>query len=536
MSRKTPSLLLLVLAAITLLLVAGGSLCLAQPEGSDATTDEGTTTTTKDGSGLKRMGRKKKKVGEKVYASYGLIPHDQDPQRVVEYSKAAVKAASSSAAARRSKKAASSSGRRTADGSEPSAPGTPAKVDLRPYMSPVEDQSQSNSCAANAVAGAYEYLATRAALRDGEETVGDISRLFIYYVGRKRDQYNYGENTFLKPRDEGMTLRGAIEAVQQKGAALQASWPFELDKVNDMPSKAAFEEAMRYKVGDAIKIPLDLDKMRQCLSDGFPIVFGLKLTAAFFYPPYDGFIPTPDPNDPQSASHGLHAMLIVGYNDRQRVFIVRNSWGSGWGVDGNCFLGYDYVANSEFNFVDMYAIQTLTDDDLTPDEDDGHDLHQHVDPSNVTPHFDIEDFHDDGLIYEDEEEEDFDADDMFDNKAEARRAFLKMAGDVSKMSSDNLQLSKKEMAEALKLAGVQTTQEEIDWAFGLYDDDKSGFINFEEFLDMHDLFDGSVLERRRFLNRTKKTIKRWFSKMFGSSSSSGTTEAEQSETAQTNEL
>lgn len=28
---------------------------------------------------------------------------------------------------------------------------------------------------------------------------------------------------------------------------------------------------------------------------------------------------TPDVNDPQSAEHGLHAMLIVGYNDRQEV-------------------------------------------------------------------------------------------------------------------------------------------------------------------------------------------------------------------------
>ena len=87
-----------------------------------------------------------------------------------------------------------------------------------------------------------------------------------------------------------------------------------------------------------MSIPLNLNKMRQCLSDGYPIVFGLKLTQQFFFPPYDGFIPTPDPNDPQSAEHGLHAMLIVGYNDRQRVFIVRNSWGTGWGVDGYCYL------------------------------------------------------------------------------------------------------------------------------------------------------------------------------------------------------
>lgn len=212
----------------------------------------------------KRLGRKKKKIEDKVYASYGLSPRSGTPHKVVEYSRAAVSAASSSAAV-----SASSSGgvksksktqqqqQKTGSGSsgggsndvvgEPPAPNAQAKVDLRPYMSAVEDQRNSNSCAANAVAGAYEYLATRGALRDGEMEVGEISRLFIYYVGRKRDQQKWGENVYQKPKDEGMTLHGAIEAVQLKGAALQASWPFDLTYVNQRPPETAFVEAMNYK-------------------------------------------------------------------------------------------------------------------------------------------------------------------------------------------------------------------------------------------------------------------------------------------------
>ena len=62
--------------------------------------------------------------------------------------------------------------------------------------------------------------------------------------------------------------------------------------------------------------------MREALCSGHPIVFGLKLTAQFFRPLPGGFIPTPDPSDPQSAEHGLHAMLLVGYNDRQQVASV----------------------------------------------------------------------------------------------------------------------------------------------------------------------------------------------------------------------
>lgn len=54
----------------------------------------------------------------------------------------------------------------------------PPKVDLRKYMTDVEEQV-GNSCVANAFVGAYEYLAKRA---NGESS--DVSRLFVYYNAR----------------------------------------------------------------------------------------------------------------------------------------------------------------------------------------------------------------------------------------------------------------------------------------------------------------------------------------------------------------
>jgi C1A family cysteine protease len=42
---------------------------------------------------------------------------------------------------------------------------------------------------------------------------------------------------------------------------------------------------------------------------------------------------------------GGHAVLGVGYNDAGRRFIVRNSWGAGWGMKGYGTMPYDYLAN-----------------------------------------------------------------------------------------------------------------------------------------------------------------------------------------------
>lgn len=245
----------------------------------------------------------------------------------------------------------------------------PGKVDLRTHMSPVEDQSQSNSCCANAVAGAFEYINMRHCKENGD-TPADISRLFIYYVGRKRDQKMWGEKGAVE--DGGMTISGAITAMQTHGACMEKDWPFTLEHVNKKPTDECFADASKYKVLEASKVPVDLDSMRRCLAEGHPIVFGLKLTQRFFNP-RQGHCGTPDPSDPKAAEHGLHAMLLVGYNDRQSVFIVRNSWGTSWGDEGYGYVPYDYAASRDFNIGDMYAIKGLTEVDFTPDDDDGVD-------------------------------------------------------------------------------------------------------------------------------------------------------------------
>jgi len=58
-------------------------------------------------------------------------------------------------------------------------------------------------------------------------------------------------------------------------------------------------------------VPAEVEPIKECLAEGFPIVFGLKLTQRFFKPLEGGYIPTPDPDDPRSEEHGLHAMYCV---------------------------------------------------------------------------------------------------------------------------------------------------------------------------------------------------------------------------------
>lgn len=51
---------------------------------------------------------------------------------------------------------------------------------------------------------------------------------------------------------------------------------------------------------------------------------------------------------------GTHCMLVVGYDDSQSCWIVKNSWGAGWGQGGFCRIGYGECK------IDSYAKVGLT--------------------------------------------------------------------------------------------------------------------------------------------------------------------------------
>ena len=52
--------------------------------------------------------------------------------------------------------------------------------------------------------------------------------------------------------------------------------------------------------------------------------------------------------------------MAVGYNDQTQVFIVRNSWGSGWGDGGYFYMPYAYLLDDNLSD-DLWVIRTVGD-------------------------------------------------------------------------------------------------------------------------------------------------------------------------------
>ncbi|HUI30937.1 MAG TPA: C1 family peptidase [Candidatus Acidoferrales bacterium] len=206
----------------------------------------------------------------------------------------------------------------------------PSSMDLRPTCSPVENQGQLGSCTANALVGALEFLEKK----DGMKLV-DLSRLFIYYDERAV------EHTVKS--DSGAQIRDGIKTLAKQGVCPEKEWPYNVAKFAAKPSAKCYKDALQHVITSYQRI-LTLDEMRSCLAGGFPFVFGFTVYESFESQQVaqTGILNMPQPGEKVM---GGHAVVAVGYDDSQKRFIIRNSWGASWGQRGYFTMPYDYLAD-----------------------------------------------------------------------------------------------------------------------------------------------------------------------------------------------
>ncbi len=209
-------------------------------------------------------------------------------------------------------------------------PALPPKVDLRPSCPPIETQGNLGSCTANALAGALEFLELTDKVK-----YADLSRLFVYYNERVI------EHTV--PVDSGATLRDGIKTLAKQGVCPESDWPYVVSKFAVRPTAPCYRDARKDLITSYHRI-LTVDEMRACLAEGFPFVFGFTVYIGFesLQVAKTGVVGMPQPNE---RVVGGHAVVGVGYDDAQQRFIVRNSWGTSWGMAGYFTMPYAYLAD-----------------------------------------------------------------------------------------------------------------------------------------------------------------------------------------------
>jgi C1A family cysteine protease len=221
----------------------------------------------------------------------------------------------------------------------------PVSVDLRSQMPPIVDQGQAGSCTANALSGALGFLesqALRNKISSPEEfnsnTFVPFSRLFIYYNERILE----GD-----PLDDGgAQIRDGIKTLAQYGGCDENIWPYDLNNLFVKPNDPCYTEASQHKISAYYSLDNDLYQLKHALASGSPVIFGFTVYSSFENSEVanTGIMSMPQLTDDVE---GGHAVLMVGYNDQDQYFIVRNSWGTSWGQQGYFLMPYQYAASPD---------------------------------------------------------------------------------------------------------------------------------------------------------------------------------------------
>lgn len=220
----------------------------------------------------------------------------------------------------------------------------PAKVDLRAGCPSVYNQGTLGSCTANAIGAAHQFNQMKQG-RSGWMP----SRLFIYY----------NERVILHTVnvDSGAMLRDGIKSVARDGVCLEKEWPYDVAKFTQRPSEECYDSAKCSQVLQYFRVPQVERHLKGCLAEGFPFVFGFTVYESFESPEV-ARTGRADMPGPLERALGGHAVMAVGYDDNERRFLVRNSWGDTWGQHGYFWLPYEYMLDDDLA-ADFWTIRLV---------------------------------------------------------------------------------------------------------------------------------------------------------------------------------
>lgn len=207
------------------------------------------------------------------------------------------------------------------------APKLPDVVDRRAECPAIQQQGQTSSCVAHACVGAMEHDD-----RQDDGTWQPLSRLQLYYDARAEQGW--------EAVDQGCCIGDALKVLCKQGVAPETFWPWDEKAVNRKPWPKAYGVAGANRITAYYRCPVDAERWRLALACGRTVIFGMSCYGSMFTAEVErtGIIPIPDLG--KERMEGGHAMLAVGYDHPRERFLLRNSWGTGWGEGGYGWLSY----------------------------------------------------------------------------------------------------------------------------------------------------------------------------------------------------
>lgn len=225
------------------------------------------------------------------------------------------------------------------------------QVDIREKCPPIYNQSALGSCTSQAIGAAYQFDE----LKQGNMDEFMPSRLFIYY--NERDM----EGTV--NLDSGAAIRDGMKSINRQGVCHESMWPYVIDQFTVKPTSECYTDGLHHKSLRYHRVKQHSQQLKAALNQGYPIIFGVSVYESFESEEAKETGKVPIPKEDEKLLGG-HAILLVGYDNTERQWIFRNSWGTEWGDKGYGYLPFKYLALKSNLASDFWVVETVDRESL----------------------------------------------------------------------------------------------------------------------------------------------------------------------------
>ncbi|OGS12160.1 MAG: hypothetical protein A2234_11085 [Elusimicrobia bacterium RIFOXYA2_FULL_58_8] len=157
------------------------------------------------------------------------------------------------------------------------------------------------------------------------------------------------EQVMLSCSGDGSCSGGRLTAtfLKKSGLPVEAAYPYTATD-GSCAAAATGWQAAAYKVGAWGSVSKNIEVLKTALIKYGPLPTAMMVYEDFMLYKSGIYSYT------TGKKLGGHAILLVGYNDEEKYFILKNSWDTGWGEDG-----YFRIAYSEMGSVVNLGLSTI---------------------------------------------------------------------------------------------------------------------------------------------------------------------------------
>lgn len=218
----------------------------------------------------------------------------------------------------------------------------PDHVDLRPWCPPAGDQHGRNSCTAWALG--YGVTTIKNNIIEDRRSDDPFREPDLAHVFSPAYLFNIVKHE-LDDRgcDDGVALAKPISVLADAGCCTWSEFPYDTSKwgcATPVPRRLMREQSARPRSRPLRIQTTDLVQWKYYLSRNEPIALHLRVDGAF---QRQGLVAGGKEFfmwEPDSTNVEGHAVVCVGYDDRDSTFLILNSWGRDWGYAGLAKIRY----------------------------------------------------------------------------------------------------------------------------------------------------------------------------------------------------